>query len=77
LLRFGLLYFLSNNVRKVHSRNPRVNHPTPRIQNFNNYKTNKVFAELLPSEGFSLRYDPSGEFMAIGCYNGTKLLYST
>lgn len=49
---------------------------SPSVQNFGNYKTEKVHADILPSEGFSIKYDPSDDFIAIGCYNGTKLLYS-
>lgn len=29
----------------------------------------------LQSDGLSLKYDLDGEYLAIGCKNGTKLLY--
>lgn len=30
----------------------------------------------LPSEGFTTKYDPLNEYIAIGCNNGSKLLFS-
>ena len=53
---------------------PFVDSPSPRVHNYNNYKTELTYSGSLPAEGFSMKYDPSDEYIAIGCYNGTKTL---
>lgn len=49
--------------------------PTVGIQCFNDYKASKVDSFSLPSDGFVNRYDPQGNYIAIGCNNGERLLY--
>ena len=50
--------------------------PTYRISNFGDYSCQSIFADTLESEGFSIKYDHDDEFIAVGCYNGTKMIYS-
>lgn len=42
----------------------------------NGYNGKLEFSTVLPSPGFTVKYDPEGEFIAIGCNNGEKVLYS-
>lgn len=50
--------------------------PEPSISGPNNNSAKVVFSSYLPSPGFTTKYDPEGEFIAIGCNSGDKLLYS-
>ena len=40
------------------------------------YELHEVAGKKLPSEGLVMRYDPCNEYIAIGCKNGTRLIYS-
>lgn len=51
--------------------------PTPGIQTYNNYSAKLSHSSLLPSAGFTCKYDPDGDYIAIGCNNGEKILFST
>lgn len=51
--------------------------PTPAIQTHNNYSAKLLHSSLLPSAGFTCKYDPDGDYIAIGCNNGEKILFST
>ena len=53
---------------------PSVDHLPLRVHNYNNYKAELTHSGSLPAEGFSMKYDPNDEYIAIGCYNGTKTL---
>ena len=44
-------------------------------QGFDNYKAEMLYSHVLPSDGFVNRYDPEGNYIAIGCNNGERLLY--
>jgi hypothetical protein len=53
---------------------PSVDSLSLRVHNYNNYKADLIHSGSLPAEGFSMKYDPNDEYIAIGCYNGTKTL---
>ena len=44
--------------------------------NHGNANSTPLHSCFLPSEGFTIRFDPGNEYVAIGCNNGTRLLYS-
>lgn len=50
--------------------------PPHSIQSLGSYQCQSLFTDSLESEGFSIKYDPSDEYIAVGCYNGTKIIYS-
>ena len=46
------------------------------VQALKGGKANRKLTEYLLSDGFVNKYDPEGDFIAIGCNEGQKLLYS-
>ena len=49
---------------------------SPSIHCIGSYQCQSLFADSLESEGFSIKYDHSDQYMAVGCYNGTKIIYN-
>ena len=47
-----------------------------KIQALKDGKANHKVTDYLLSDGFVNKYDPAGDFIAIGCNEGQKLLYS-
>ncbi len=50
--------------------------PNPNVLCSNNYQASMEYSSLIPSPGFTNKYDPEGEYIAIGCNGGEKVLYS-
>ena len=53
-----------------------IDTPNPSVSCSENNFCSLNFSSILPSPGFTNRFDPEGAYIAIGCNDGERLLFS-